>query len=141
MATDLMIGQLAKASGCKVQTIRYYEQIGLLAAPPRTAGGQRRYPPAAIGRLRFIRHSRALGFSLDAIRELLSLAEQPAQSCAEVDRIARNQLIEVEQRIAQLQMLQKELKRMIEQCAGGRISDCRVIEVLADHEQCLSQVH
>ncbi len=141
MATELSIGQLANASGCKVQTIRYYEQIGLLAAPTRTTGGQRRYLPPEVGRLRFIRHSRALGFSLEAIRELLSLTEQPSHSCAEADRIARYQLVQIEQRIAQLQTLRQELKRMIEQCAGGQIADCRVIEVLADHDKCLSDAH
>jgi len=141
MPIELSIGQLAATSGCKVQTIRYYEQIGLIDEPPRTAGQQRRYPPAAAERLIFIRHSRRLGFSLEAIRELLSLTEQPFHSCADADRIARRQLAQVEQNIAQLEALRQELKRMIKQCKGDKIADCRVIEVLADHAQCVTDSH
>ena len=141
MTSEFTIGQLAEASGCKVPLIRHYEKIGLLAVPARTAGGQRRYPRETANRLRFIRHSRELGFSLGAIRELLSLSQQPAQSCAEADRIARAQLIEVEQRLAQLRGLRRELKRMVEHCAGGTIADCRVIDVLADHRLCRTKKH
>ena len=136
MKYTLTIGQLATASGCKVQTIRYYEQIGLLPEPLRTVGQQRRYSQVDVERLRFIRHSRELGFSLDEIRELAALAEQPNHSCEQADRIARSQLAGVKQRIAQLQALESELERMIDQCSGGRIADCRVIEVLADHSHC-----
>ena len=136
MKRTLSIGQLATASGCKVQTIRYYEEIGLLPEPVRTSGQQRRYSQIDVERLRFIRHSRELGFSLDEIRELAALAEQPNHSCEQADRIARSQLVGVKQRIAQLQALESELERMIDQCSGGRIADCRVIEVLADHGHC-----
>ena len=138
---DFTIGRLAAHTGCKVQTIRYYEQIGLLPAPPRTEGNQRIYDNAAISRLTFIRHARELGFPLDAIRELLSLTDSPDQSCETADRIARAQLRQVESRMARLSALKTELERMVEQCRGGQVSDCRVIEVLADHALCLHENH
>lgn len=137
----LTIGLLAGRTGCKVQTIRYYEQIGLMPEPLRTAGNQRRYGPQHLERLAFIRHSRELGFPLDTIRKLLSLSDDPGQSCDAADRIARAQLGQVESRIARLRALKAELKRMIVQCQGGKIADCRVIEVLADHTHCLARHH
>ena len=135
------IGQLAARTGCKVQTVRYYEQIGLMPEPARTDGNQRRYGLRHLERLAFIRHSREMGFPLEAIRELLGLADDPNRSCAAADRIARRQLEQVESRIARLNALKGELERMIVQCRGGRIADCRVIEVLADHAQCLAGHH
>jgi len=137
----LTIGRAASATGCKVQTIRYYEQIGLLPEAPRTSGNQRLYSEAHVRRLAFIRHARELGFPLDAIRDLLSLADDPNQPCAEADSIARMQLAQVETRIARLNSLKAELERMIEQCEGGKVANCRVIEVLDDHSQCLSENH
>jgi DNA-binding transcriptional MerR regulator len=135
------IGSLAQQTGCKVQTIRYYEEIGLMPEPARTVGNQRRYDQRHADRLAFIRHSRDLGFPLDAIRELLSLADRPEQPCETADAVARAQLQNVERRIGRLQALKTELERMLEQCAGGRICDCRVIEVLSDHAQCLAEQH
>lgn len=134
----LAIGTLAKRTGTKVQTIRYYEQIGLLPEPGRTEGGQRRYGDADLDRLAFIRHARQLGFTLEAIRELLDLSDNPSRSCAEVDVIAHRQLKEVEARIAQLEALRKELKRMLRECSRDTVSDCRVLEVLRDHGACLA---
>ena len=89
---EISIGQLASRTGCKVQTIRYYEQIGLMPESLRTEGNQRRYGPDHVARLAFVRHSRELGFSLEAIRELLSLADAPERPCAGADAIARRQL-------------------------------------------------
>ncbi|MGR3632511.1 MAG: MerR family transcriptional regulator [Limimaricola soesokkakensis] len=134
----LTIGYLAKKTGTKVQTIRYYEQVGLMPEPGRTDGGQRRYGDAELDRLSFIRHARQLGFSLDAIRELLDLSDHPTRSCEEADAIARRQLKQVEQRVARLEVLRLELERMIEECSGGRAADCRVLEVLRDHSECLT---
>jgi len=134
----LAIGTLAKRTGTKVQTIRYYEQIGLLPQPGRTEGGQRRYGDADLDRLAFIRHARQLGFTLEAIRELLDLSDNPSRSCAEVDVIAHRQLKEVEARIARLEALRKELKRMLRECSRDTVSDCRVLEVLRDHGTCLA---
>lgn len=132
----LSIGQLAKATGVKVPTIRYYEKIGLLPEPGRSEGNQRVYPDSAADRLAFIFHSRALGFSLDAVRDLLQLADHPDQSCAAADEIARNQLNAVKQRIEQLNLLRDELERMLEHCQMDTVSDCRVIQVLSDHSRC-----
>jgi Cu(I)-responsive transcriptional regulator len=134
----LTIGALARATGAKVQTIRYYEEIGLLRAPGRSEGGQRRYDAADRDRLGFIRHARELGFALDAIRELLALSDDPERPCAEADAIARRHLTEVEGRIRRLQALKSELERMLVECHADRISGCRVIEVLRDHAECLS---
>lgn len=135
----LTIGTLAKKTGTKVQTIRYYEQIALMPEPGRTEGGQRRYGDAELDRLSFIRHARQLGFSLDAIRELLDLGDHRNRPCADADAIARRQLKQVEQRIARLKTLRTELMRMVKECSGGRTADCRVLEVLRDHSECLTE--
>ena len=130
------IGKLSAATGVKVPTIRYYEQIGLLPEPGRSAGNQRLYGRQAQERLAFIRHARDLGFPLEAIRELLSLSDDPAHPCEAADEIARRQLRAVNARIARLTALQAELERMVEHCARGTIADCRVIEVLGNHALC-----
>jgi DNA-binding transcriptional MerR regulator len=129
----LSIGELAVRTGTKVQTIRYYEQIALLPAPDRSDGNQRRYTGGHLDRLAFIRHSRELGFSLGAIRELLSLSDRPDQPCDAIDELARAHLEQVERRIVRLNMLKTELEHMIAQCAGGRVRDCRIIEALSEH--------
>ena len=132
----LTIGKLGKSAHVKVPTIRYYEQIGLLPEAERSAGNQRLYSQKSRERLTFIRHARELGFPLDAIRDLLSLSDQPDQSCAAADAIASVQLAAVQARITRLTALKIELERMLVQCAGGVIADCRVIEVLGDHTKC-----
>ncbi|WP_294930621.1 helix-turn-helix domain-containing protein [uncultured Paracoccus sp.] len=137
----LSIGKLGAATGVKVPTIRYYEQIGLLPEAERSAGNQRLYGPKTQERLGFIRHARELGFPLEAIRELLSLSDRPDIPCAAADEIARRQLAAVNARIERLRALQAELERMIVQCAHGSISDCRVIGVLANHGLCLHGDH
>ncbi len=141
MNGDLTIGRVADAAGCKVQTVRYYEQIGLIPAPPRSSGNQRVYDSSAIHRLTFIRHARELGFPLQAIRDLISLSDNPDQSCEAADVIAKAQLDEVDLRIRRLGALRNELERMVEQCKGGRIADCRVLEVLSDHNLCATEYH
>jgi DNA-binding transcriptional MerR regulator len=125
------IGIAATRSGVKVPTIRYYEEIGLLPAPPRTKSNRRHYDAADLRRLIFIRHARQLGFEIDAIRALLTIQDDPDQSCEAVDAIARARLSEVEQRIESLLKLKGELQRMIADCSRGRVADCRIIEVLA----------
>ena len=129
---DFSIGELARRTEVKVPTIRYYEQIGLLRPPPRTEGKQRRYDRNAMERLAFIKHARELGFDIEAIRALLSLQDNPDQSCSVADRIAKARLAEVDERIASLNALRAELQRMVEECACGRVAECRVIETLAD---------
>ena len=126
------IGEIARRSGVKVPTIRYYEQVGLLPAPPRSEGNRRVYDDKDLHRLTFIRHARELGFDLDAIRSLLALQDRPNQPCATADAIARARLVEVDRRIASLMALRAELDRMVSECACGRISECRVIETLSD---------
>lgn len=133
------IGELAKRTGVKVPTIRFYEQIGLVEPPPRTEGNQRRYGQAEADRLNFIRHARELGFEVDNIRELLAMYEQPQASCHQADSIAKAHLAEVDRRIASLTALRVELQRMVDECGHGRICDCRIIEVLADHSECSSE--
>jgi len=130
------IGEVSKASAVKVPTIRYYEEIGLLPSPPRTEGNRRSYGEADISRLAFIRHARELGFEIDSIRTLLTLQDEPDQSCAAADAIARDRLVEVERRIASLTALKAELARMVEGCSHGHVAQCRVIEILADHGEC-----
>ncbi|WP_055049142.1 MerR family transcriptional regulator [Devosia sp. A16] len=136
---NLPIGELSRRTGVKVPTIRFYEQIGLLPSPPRTEGNQRRYGKAEVERLNFIRHSRELGFEVEDIRELLEMAASPQASCHQADSIARNHLTEIDRRIASLTALRGELNRMVEECGHGRICDCRIIEVLADHGECRSE--
>lgn len=134
------IGEVAKQTGLKVTTIRFYETEGLLAAPKRAANGRRVYSDAEVRRLAFIRHARGLGFELDDIRSLLDLTDDPRKSCGEADEIARRHLRVVEERIAQLTQLKTELTRIARSCAGGRsVGHCRVIEALAGHDLCATQ--
>ncbi|MBV2141984.1 helix-turn-helix domain-containing protein [Falsochrobactrum sp. TDYN1] len=139
--TNVSIGEASKASGVKVPTIRYYEQIGLLPAPPRSEGNRRLYDKSDIERLLFIRHARDLGFEVDAIRTLLNLQDTPDQSCAAADAIASARLADVEHRIARLTALKTELLRMLDCTAHGRINQCRVIEILGNHDECVSLKH
>ncbi len=137
----LPIGLLAKQSGVKIPTIRYYESIGLLPEPVRSDGNRRLYPPDAVRRLRFIRHARELGFEIDAIRELSRLAEHPAEPCCEADRLARERLAVIEDKIARLAAQREELVRMIGDCTHGQVAECGVIDVLDDHAKCLHKEH
>jgi DNA-binding transcriptional MerR regulator len=140
--TVLTIGRVAGKTGVKVPTIRYYEQIGLLAEPGRSGGNQRIYDEGAIKRLTFIAHARELGFSLQQIRELLNLADDPHQSCEQANEIAVQHLGEIESRMKRLRSLKKELLNMVHVCKiNGTIANCRVIETLADHGKCLSHRH
>ncbi|MEH6469708.1 MAG: helix-turn-helix domain-containing protein [Halopseudomonas sp.] len=141
MVQHYSIGQMAAAGHCKVQTLRYYEQIGLLPVPARNEGNQRIYTQKQMDRLGFIRHSRELGFSLDQVREILALTDDPSHSCDEVDYIARKHLQEVESRIKRLRSMQQELKRMINRCDGKQISDCRIVETLSNHALCIAKQH
>lgn len=135
------IGELSRKTGVKVPTIRYYEGIGLLPAPPRSEGNRRLYGAKAVDRLRFIRHARELGFEVEAIRELLNLAEQPQRSCAKVDALAREHLQAITSRIERLTALKVEVESMIKACAKGRIAKCRIIDTLSHHEHCLHPEH
>ena len=129
--TAITIGALAKTTGTKIETIRYYERIELLPAPSRTSGNYRVYGAEHLGRLSFIRRARDLGFSIEQVRELLSLADQQSRSCARVDAIARQHLSEVERKIADLEAMRRELSTVITQCGRNIIADCRIIEALS----------
>jgi DNA-binding transcriptional MerR regulator len=137
---ELAIGELSRRTGVKVPTIRYYEQIGLLPLPVRTEGQQRRYGRDEIRRLNFIRHARELGFEVDAIRQLLSLAADPNRCCTEAHEITRAHLDDVNDKIARLTALRDELEAMVA-CDNKPASECRIIEVLADHRKCLHEHH
>ena len=137
MAENVSIGEASRSCGVKVPTIRYYEQIGLLPAPPRTEGNRRTFASGDLRRLAFIRHARELGFEIAAIRALLTLQDDPHQPCGTADALARARLAEVQQRIDSLTGLKTELEMMIESCSHGKGADCRVIEVLADHSHCM----
>jgi DNA-binding transcriptional MerR regulator len=113
-----------------VETIRYYERIGLVPAPGRTEGNYRTYGNGQLARLSFIRRARDLGFSLDQVRALLDLADQREQSCEAVDAIARQPLAEVARRIADLSALRDKLTEVIGRCRHGTVADCRIIEAL-----------
>ncbi len=130
-ANRCKIGDLARTTGTKVETIRYYERIGLLPPPARTDGNYRVYADHHLDRLRFIRRGRDLGFSLEEVRALLGLADDRDRSCAEVDRIARAHLTEVERKLADLIALGAELRQLIEQCSHGTVASCRIIEAMA----------
>lgn len=136
MMSGVPIGEAARQSGVKVPTIRYYEQIGLLPAPNRSEGNRRHYEASDLRRLAFIRHARELGFEIEAIRTLLTLQDNPSQPCATADTIAQARLADVVQRIRSLTALKAELEIMVEGCRHGKVGECRVIEVLADHSQC-----
>lgn len=127
----LKIGDLANATGTKVQTIRYYEEIGLLPPPARTEGNYRAYDTSTLRRLSFIRRSRDLGFGLDHIRELLSLADHKDWSCGAVETIAREHRTAVERKITDLAALDRELARIIERCGQGTVAECGILEALS----------
>ncbi|MER8966893.1 helix-turn-helix domain-containing protein [Mesorhizobium sp. M0482] len=132
----MTIGEAARHSGVKVPTIRYYEQIELLPAAARSEANRRQYESADLRRLAFIRHARELGFGIEAIRALLTLQDNPSQPCATADAIAQARLADVVQRIRSLTALKAELEHMVEGCRHGKVCECRVIEVLADHDKC-----
>lgn len=133
---EYSIGELSRATGVKVPTIRYYEDIGLMAEVPRSEGGQRRYCARARDRLGLIAHARGMGFSLEAIRSLIDLSQHPEKPCAGADRIAEARLSEVNARIERLSRLKHELERMLDGHRSGKIADCRIIDVLGDHAKC-----
>ncbi|MBX9931239.1 MAG: helix-turn-helix domain-containing protein [Methylobacterium sp.] len=127
----MSIGTLAAATDTKVETVRWYERVGLLPAPPRSEGNYRAYDEEHLRRLSFIRRSRDLGFTVEKVRELLALADQRDRSCAEVDAIARTHLSEVEEKIADLTSLAHELREVIGRCGCGSVAECNIIEALS----------
>ncbi len=127
----MKIGELAKATGTKVETVRYYEASGLLPRPARTQANYRDYDLAHLERLMFIRRSRDLGFTLKSVRELLTLADDNNEPCDAVDEVASAHLHAVEQKIADLKALRDELSLLLECSGDGTVGDCRIISSLA----------
>lgn len=132
---SLSIGAVARRAGLTVPTIRFYEEVGLLPAAPRTERGQRHYGEAAVRRLTFIRRCRDFGFSLDQVRELVGLVDQPDRPCIEVRDIASVHLTEVRKKLIELQELECSLAGFVSSCntacAGGAAFDCTILEDLA----------
>lgn len=122
--------ELARRTGCNLETVRYYEKAGLLPEPPRTAAGYRSYDTAHERRLRFVLRARELGFSLDEIRELLHLVDERDQPCGEASAIAAAHLEDVRAKITDLRRMERVLKDVVAQCAGGARSECPLIEAL-----------
>lgn len=133
----LAIGQLSNLTGVKIPTIRYYEQVGLIEASERTEGNQRRFMDSDRARLEFIKHARDLGFSIDAIRDLIALAERPGHPCAEADSIAKTHLAAVTARIEKLTRLKSELERIAHGCDADVTGECQVLRALSDHSLCV----
>ena len=132
------IGVLSRETGVKVTTIRYYETIGLMDVPDRTPSGQRVYAASDVERLKFIRHARDLGFPIESIRAFVELQQNSDKTCAEIDKIAQHHLLDVQSRLRQLRSLEVELERMVSACAGGKVTSCKILETLGNHENCFA---
>lgn len=133
----LSAGALARSSGVNVETLRYYERRGLLPRPPRTDGGYRRYPEETVRRLRFVKRAQALGFSLEEIRELLSMRVDPrGRRCEAVRLRAAGKVGEVREKIAALRRIERALGRLVEACEGRRgTSTCPILNALDESEE------
>ncbi|HID83208.1 MAG TPA: MerR family transcriptional regulator [Chromatiales bacterium] len=131
-AKHYTIGELAGQTGCKVETVHYYEKTGLMPEPPRTEGGHRIYTLSHLKRLNFIRRSRELGFSIAQIKDLLKFIDEPDHYCGEVKAMAMVQAREVQKKIDDLKRLQTGLNKMVSQCKGKNMSidDCPIIDAL-----------
>lgn len=128
---QLRIGELSRWTGCNIETIRYYERIGLMPVPPRM-GRYRSYGMPDVHRLRFIRRARALGFTLDEIRGLLALAPDAAGTCVQAKEIAQTHLVEVRAKVAALRSMERVLAGAVKACASGEHAGCPIIETLSD---------
>lgn len=127
----LSIGAMSEKTGVNIETVRYYERIGLLRKPARTDGGHRLYEKADLGRLTFIRRCRDLGFSVDSIRELLHMVDGSDLTCADVRSIAETHLATIRLRLADLRRMEQTLATMVRQCSGTTVPDCPIIEALS----------
>ena len=132
---SVTIGQLARAAGVGVETVRFYEREGLLAAPPRRRSGYRQYPREAIARVRFIRRAKDLGFTLKEITELLELRIDPEKSCADVRALAKAKIADVEAKIEHLTRIKVALEALARACRGrGPTSDCPILDAIVEAE-------
>ena len=131
-SADFTIGEMSRRAHCKIETIRYYERVGLMPAPPRSRGGYRLYDGARLKRLNFVRRGRDLGFGLDRIGELLALAEGGGSNCNEVKETTLDHLADIEGKIADLKRMAKVLKQKAALCHGGSVPECPILEALFD---------
>ena len=125
-------GALAAQTGCNIETIRYYERIGILPPPPRSQGGHRLYGQPLVRRLNFVRRSRDLGFNLEEIRELLRLVDGGNYTCGQVEALALDHVQDIRRKISDLKKLKVVLETMASQCSGGKIPKCPIIDALFD---------
>lgn len=128
--TGILRAQLACKTGCNPETIRYYEKVGLLPDPPRSANGYRVYPPDLVARLQFVMHARDLGFSMEEIRSLLSLTDTGAQTCAEVMATTQTHLDAVKRRIRDLERIKTTLEGTMARCTGTNAPQCAILDAL-----------
>ena len=126
----LPIGALAKRSAVNIETIRYYEKIGIMPKPQRSAGGYRMYSPEHLKRLTFIRRGRELGFALDELRTLLRLVDGHAYTCAEVRALTLEHVDDIRRKIADLKRLERVMTDIASRCSGKRTPDCPIVDAL-----------
>lgn len=126
----MTIGKLSTITGVNIETIRYYERIGILLDPPRTESGYRIYNQDHQKRLSFVRRSRELGFTLKQVRALLGLVDIGTYTCADVEMIALDHLKDIQTKIADLKKMEKSLKEIVSHCAGGTVNNCPIIDIL-----------
>lgn len=134
LGDGVSIGALSKRTGVKIETIRYYERIGVMPAPERTAGGFRAYREDHLKRLSFVRRGRELGFSLADLRQLLRLVDGHAYTCAQVRAMTLQHVAEIRHKIDDLRRLERVMSGMAAQCTGRRVPDCPIIDALFDPE-------
>ena len=126
----LQRAELARRTGCNLETIRYYEKIGMMPDPPRTPAGYRVYDPDHVSRLKFILRARELGFSIEEIRGLLDLVDGGDQTCVEVKERTERHLADVRAKIADLRRIEKVLSATAARCSGEAVPECAVLETL-----------
>ena len=134
VASSLKRSDLAILTGCNLETIRYYENVGLMPDPPRTSSGHRRYGSTHVERLNFVMRARDLGFTMEEIRGLLSLVDRGSHTCAEVERMGRHHLDVVRAKIRDLQAIEVILDRTIARCTGSDTPDCPLLDVLNERQ-------
>ncbi|PCJ60368.1 MAG: transcriptional regulator [Rhodospirillaceae bacterium] len=126
----IFIGELSRKTGVNIETIRYYERIGVLSKPPRSEGGHRIYAEEHLKRLTFVHRARELGFALAEIRALLSLADGGDYACDEVRDMTRHHLRAVRRRITDLRRMARVLRDVVAECEGGNVPDCPILDAL-----------
>ena len=132
----MRIGQIANRAGVNVETIRFYERKRLITQPSRNTGGYRQYPHETIGRIRFIKRAKELGFSLTEIAELLSLQANPKATCADVKQRAETKISTIHERVKDLQKMKRSLEKLASSCKGsGPLDDCPIIDCFETNKQ------